>query len=721
MLSTLICVVGLGQVVNDPILDLELEMERREWIPPETSLPKEFVETARFMFKHGLADPSGGELSYVRIDRDVTSQQILRFGENREEDEVRVGWVIDFDHIREPIFVGLDGLLYIAKERIGKAPNSAILSSNSNFLLGNQVKGLTVVALLLRAGDVEASEGLFKFLMSEYETEKSGAGNVLQKSWIHYATSVRMSRGIDAFMRGLDEEAFRQFDAVSRNSEVWRSILLSGRTIEETGYDPLRRASQSIGLVNDTSRRIESHRSPFDEEFLGSLSRVEAIDYCIQYLDESRLAGYWMTSSRSEGDNVPLVRLVEFGDDAVPSLLHVAESDNRYVRETYYPFSRRHGDVLQVVQVKRIALEALEVLMFGLLVGTPDEKLDQAKAFWSKYKSEPPTDRLYLFLQDEEVSVERKLRASKWVSGYATRYNSIGEFETFDFLEDKGTTVFVDILRQKSNPSFTEVLQKLVALEAQKPGGGLSAEFAQHLFKWSASDALPSLTLASDSVAVTSDQHMANLARLACARDFLGDPDAFKEYAEALVSYKPRNGRRYEIIAPIALYAGNPYIEEIAGTVFKDSENAWHPQNLHLPLHGHELRSHLLSVPEFQDAVLEILNDKEEIGVLHWVGQQVWIAPASEYEYRRPVGIKLDVLADPDNSKQEVTLRNSDSMAYVLSQLQGAPRFSPLWPKVKRDATIPRIRDFVIRMSASIDSIVSVHDVGRLPDYYKRG
>ena len=720
MLSTLICVAGIANAINDPILELELEMSKREWTPPETTLPAEFVKAAQFLFRNGMADPSGGQLSYVRVENKWQFESSVAIGGSAPSYDIQLGWVIEAEGVEQPLIVGLDGLLYVASSVSNKAKSSALLGAKPALIGNFNDPGLSVVALLLKSGDIEAAEGLFSFLTSNQPERRSSAGDRLKQAWVQHAVSARMNQGIDAFKRKDDHEAYRHFYSVTQNADMWRSVLLQGRTIESLGYAPLRRASQARMLSEDLHRRLVLSREPFDELKLRSLPTSNGIEYCIEFLDESRLAGFWSTGAATVGDNVPVSKLAQYGDEAIPYLLQVAETDTRFARETHDPFSRRIGQVDTVVEVKRIALEALEVLMFGALVGTPEEKLAQAKVFWEQYKSNAPMDRLMLFLQDEDVSIEQKLRATRWVSDYALRYDETGKIESFDFRDDPSTKRQAEELRKKQNPSYSETLIRLIQDESRSLGGGRSSDLAVHLYKWSVSDALASLKLASEKTEAKNEQLMANLARIACARDSLGDPDAFKEYASAIEEYDFKNPFRYEIVAPIALYSSNPHIQAVTNTVVLDEQSVWHPSNLHRPLGGREIRTHLLAVPQFQDTVFSILDDQTEIGGLKMIGLEAWLTHIAAPDKPRRVAIKLDLLSEAVRLNEPRTLRQCDSMAYVLSGLAGAPEFSPFWSREKRDEAIKQIRDYVIKNSETLTSMVDVSDTGRLPDYFGR-
>ncbi|MBN1910767.1 MAG: hypothetical protein JW818_13560 [Pirellulales bacterium] len=234
----------------------------------------------------------------------------------------------------------------------------------------------------------------------------------------------------------------------------------------------------------------------------------------------------------------------------------------------------------------------------------------------------------------------------------------------------------------------------------------LGCDMACCLARWEPEAALPALRrltatchkamnaskAADGSMAVSFPDRSDCLEVLVLARAGTGDLAVLDDYATWV--------RRGEVgvMELLYRYRDHPKMAETARRLFLDKASPWRPrlapvwasQQKRLSLA--ELRSPRITLPAFRERLLQLLEDREQVGQAV-VESRERILLGLEHPDEEASTTPDDPLCPPPGAK--VPYRMCDACAYALSGLEGAPRCKLFWPEKERDRAVAQCRAFL--------------------------
>ena len=296
-------------------------------------------------------------------------------------------------------------------------------------------------------------------------------------------------------------------------------------------------------LLADLGRRAkEGYRVNVVESGLPNITnQAERVAALIRDLDLVA-ARQWSQPGWVNLPEDPIVSaLIQEGDPAVEPLLDCVDNDKRLTRSV--GFGRdflRSRTVIPVHDAARVAL--LSILQAGFGDGTAE-----IRAYWNKYKGMKLEDRWYAILNDDTAGSQWGEAASRItqpenVATFPGGYSMIKQVPTNAPVPMRG-----EILRGKSNPSVAELMaRRALEVPTNNPNAyDLSAacQMAFCLAAWDPPAALPvagTLSKRTCTVMMYSGQQLGTLVtKLAMARANAGDPRAFDDYADWIITTTP--------------------------------------------------------------------------------------------------------------------------------------------------------------------------------------
>ncbi|HXH62168.1 MAG TPA: hypothetical protein VNI20_12520 [Fimbriimonadaceae bacterium] len=703
------------QTQEDPVVVLERGMESRAWVPPKTSLPKEFVDVAKFMFAHGLADPSGGSLRLAKV-------RTFSDSSGREQDREVAGWVLPQEVDGQSLIVSMGGLIYRCIEVEGPTTVAELTKGEfkSHFVLSpvqgdeKDPRSCTVaVALLLKAGLVEDAERIFD------DRFKNAAGEYGSLLVNDYATR-RFMRAVGAHMFGDDRLAQRDSGSLNRNlADLKVEYLASppkGAALDQENV--LGYLAPVESLYSDSSRRLFVMRPKLDLDSLKPLPIDRKVSTLIYYLDDVSARQLSQPGGVTLAMDPIVEALIKIGDQAVEPLLEVYEGDQRLTRSVSY--FRDFAPGRNLISVKSAARAALEGILQYPGVGSGPGGRPTAKElrdYWRTFKGVPLVERKYAELKDDIASPEQWLNAADFITE-RTNVQRLDQYTT-RAIDPKPGQAFGfrgEPLRDGRSPSVTELMTKRIHQVMGSDDFRNSSSYFQldkavrlekMLFNWDPRGSMASLKELTERIKSApgpSRYQMSQLIRevpdlsfLTVCRLRLEDESAADDYASFLERVERGTGFfEFEAsFAPLYLFPGNARLQELSRMLFADEASSWHPVHAQMGLSLSEFGTRLLEVPAYRKSVLGLLSDRAVVGKVSFVDDRY------KYELDKHMGAGgPPITRDEAESLQlkptgDLPLRVCDVVAYALTRLKGAPTFSPVWPEGKKDASMAKIRAFI--------------------------
>jgi hypothetical protein len=289
-----------------------------------------------------------------------------------------------------------------------------------------------------------------------------------------------------------------------------------------------------------------------------------------------------------------------------------------------------------------------------------------------------------------------------------------------------------EAIRSHSNPTLSELLARR-ARELCGSGRVVSSQngfacanglrLSLLLEKWDPSAAQTSLRVVSRRAMEMGVRPMgwadilpltaAGLVEALEARHRLGDTEVWIEYADwvrKLEDVSSSDGIR--IFWPLALHGNEPSLRGMARQLFLDPDGPYNPARLdksQYPNGGRAERmalTPLLAIPEFRQAILQMLDDKTVVG-------ESWVDEKGAMTVRRGDSIGRSgpdpsVRMDPRTPKvgEKRDVRLCDKMAMTLMRLKGVPEFQPYWPDTDKDEAIGQLASYLRANPARIEELL---------------
>jgi hypothetical protein len=386
--------------------------------------------------------------------------------------------------------------------------------------------------------------------------------------------------------------------------------------------------------------------------------------------------------------------LIREGEAAVDPLLDCLEHDKRLTRRANYaPNDTFPGRT--IVPVSTAAVTAIQAILHVRF----DGGLPEMRAYWNTYRSLKLEDRWYAVLRDDTAR-------SRWLEA-AGQIIEPGGLTTVPHARtgaglpalNKPERMPGEILRTKSDPSISELMAKR-ALDFSKGDSdpydlAAACQMGLCLAVWDAPSAGPVVqTLSKHCRTAMEDpsQKLGSfLTKLAIARAWAADPNAFEDYAEWLSTTTPDQLSFPAPLEPLTEYPTNSVLQSAAEKIFDASNSQW--SGLSLSRWPDDLASSQLArVPAIRRYLVRELDRKEVIGSAHWEGGLHYSISngTGSMSYELPV-------AEQPAMGAKAQLRSCDWLAVLLS-INGTiprPRYNPFPPDAQRDAALETIKDYL--------------------------
>jgi hypothetical protein len=715
--------------------------QHEAWTAPATKLPKFLVTATGLLFEQGVADPRGCEYREVEVGNEWMGKAHGFVLPERADASGR--FVVCWDGLVYPaLTVGAPANLdsdvndLAAKLKQGRDAgeatrfNPGVCWSFSNErpsrfgFSGVDDRSPIKLCLLLRLGRADLAESLFAA-----GTSWTPAGRVRDLTDYHISyTTLAVDWASSAFgwlvtahMSGEDVIALDTARKLAkfRDLTVARADAMGfprpDRPVEGRPGSVSRFyfLTQLDELLRDHERRASvPARGPIPKRGTDASVRIAALIRDLDQIDEQQM----MSPGGAYPGHSPLVHaLIAEGDEAVPPLLTVVESDNRLTRSV----SNGRGGSLQrfVHPVSEAAIAALIGILkthefddrrfSGWTSHDPAARKALAasiRQYWEKTRSVPLVERWYRTLRDDSAGPARWLEAAV---GIVEPQIAPGMPRP-----KRGTQPMPgEPLRGGRDPSVTALITRRVTdiERTANPQSPYDQAFASAcrmgsiLATWDKQASLQVLKQLMTQCRERSDHWLARndsgsfdrglasyLAEFTDVRLELGDLGVLDEYASWLRTTTPKmlEYATYDVWKPLLAHHDHPALAAAAKWLFNDPNSPW--VGLVPEAHGllsqpfdNLVASPLVVVPEFRSGVLARLADKAELGSVKrgkngFIERKIKGLPtiSSSATDRNFDGVAVDV---------EYPFRRCDFLASNLAELEGCPRFDLFWPEARRD------------------------------------
>jgi hypothetical protein len=390
--------------------------------------------------------------------------------------------------------------------------------------------------------------------------------------------------------------------------------------------------------------------------------------------------------------------LIRCGDDAVDPLLDSLEHGNQLTRS---------GNGERVADVANLLLNQIIDPGYGDLAlpnsrpdfSTADDRSLYARVlgdYWKKFRGVSPAERRLEMLSDDHAPPEQWLRAANWIV----------ELDGSQKRRLQG-----ELLREKANPSVTELLQKRIDGLNQNDDADDEAAHARAeaavsltfaLALWDGKSAIKPLNAELEHCQQTSgmSQHLPGIAE-ELAR--LGDRSRLSIYADWISSYHRPSDANFtvQVFAPLWMFPDDPSIARAAEKLFNGPTSEWNPLGVFADSYNKPLAaSPLLAVDSFRNQLLRALANQSPCGTIT-IGSNLETKSEGLVDpYGRVEIPSAATHVAPANVPQ--TIRRCDYVAEQLALFGGAPEIQCYWPQADRDAAIKAVAEFLRKYSGNL-------------------
>jgi hypothetical protein len=716
MLAHISFVMKIGLVVHQQTMN---------WVPPETTLPREFVESVKFVLSHGFADPRGGSFSIATIKTSNIWNPTL------QETRVR-GWILPSKHGQQKIIVLPNGLSYpIVSVIRGADINEGLVEPLQNNEMGMKHSfdsRYSACACLLLTGNTSLAEKQFPLNnINPFPNTFMGISSEYLNRRFH--------RAVEAHMRGDDVLALADSSTLKRDYFAYEqeaTRLLGIKYFEnlarpDWGGDgkpiAFRTLNQLDALVADSSRRIQNHESTPSLEAILLLPKDKRIIELLRMLDQVSVRQY----SQPGGVDLvvdPVVQaIVDIGNDAGSNLIDTIEFDKRLTRAV--SFGRDFFPERNLLTVRNAALSALRAI-----TGIDDFQGDGAaldvkklRAYWTQYGSMTPSERWLATLADDSQSPRQWLAAAENIVDQRVYVTVAGGFR--GYRENVSGPMRGESLRKKVLPSVTDVMANRARMlfgannKYSSDSARYPLEMCIALARWNPDAALECLKDVSREIVAfavkerssfTFDYQGKYLADVFEIRHQLGDSEALSEYADFLIRM-PHHSLSTENCRGIRLLAKYPNHPDCAKAIFELFEKDGSPWNIKESLLVKDspvqvkymLASPLIALGPFREVAKRMLSDKTIIG-------RVWREGKTIHEFTDHSNGTSQIsdaeLHDPSivSDGESTPFRICDQFAEMFNRYEwnNAPRFYRYRTIAARDRTIEEIGKYIDEIATKV-------------------
>ena len=718
------------------------------WSPPKSNLPTNYVSATALLFEQGLADPRGCD--YRELEVGTGNVWCGDGGVVKTH-----GWVLP-SRGEQRFAIGWNGLVYPAVSigtnadlaaDVATMATKGIVSWQSAISEGMSVEVNTLQGirgcLLLRLGKVDLATEFWlaqarrgtgyrnEMMIRIGQTNNVVLTNEIKLpeadpylTWASDWAWTLLDRMICAHERGDEKLALadaRQLAAAQPQIET----ECAKRGFKRQPYWDSRRQKEMQPYLNfleqlpqllaDLDRRDKEgvRVSVITRGVTNITDQAERVQALVRDLDLVQAHQWGQPGAVNLPEDSIVSALIGEGDAAVEPLLDCLQHDERLTRSV--GFGRDFHRSRTVIAVKSAADVALKsILQAGF------SNAAEMRAYWNQYKSLKIEDRWYAILNDDNAR-------NRWQEAAANivRPDNVTRFPGgFSMEKPLPTNAPVrlrgEVLRSKTNPSITEILARH-ALEVPTNNIGsydLSAccQMAEYLARWDAQAALPvarTLSKRATTVMKYSGQQLGNyLTRLSLARAQAGDPNAFDDYAEWIVTTMPAQFEQsnLECLEPFRKCPTNIMLQAAAEKLFSQTNSAWGSLPWKNNFGRGAVESDLVAVPAYRVLLCRELAKTNSCGTVTLERPGYLRFNIEDLHPSGTFGISL-----PDGSMATngsiAQVRWCDWVAVALANGKHIAPFDPFAPTTNRDLLIQQA---ISRLESSLHETKLDHMQPRL-------
>ncbi len=683
-----------------------------------TNLPPDVVNTALFLFSHGLADPANGTY------REATIETSDIWRGNTRSQKVHAFQIGSTNKV-----VAWSGLEYEATS-LGKSIDLAqdVRSSLSNIVQGAGLghfgnsegvyaaspNHVTASLLLLRYGRSDLAEEVY----TRVEKNAINSNRLQSKdAWFHSTRqylSNRYDRALAAHMRGDDHLALTDFSNLSQNYKSFvheadrrLSKTQSQDDSEVDPSNPIAFIYSANQLAEDIRERIDKPQKPIDLQSLDAKTQPERIRLLITAMNQIDERKGGQPGSVSINQSPIIKALISEGDAAVEPLMDCIETDQRYTRSVGFArdFSV-HRNPISVATCARVALDSL------LRVSTSETSgqlwpVDKIREYWKVNKGITLEAAWYRDLLDDSTDYRTWELAARNITSRATNAHAGGlpplRGESLRYNREPTVTQ----LFHRRALELIDVKNTAASRDAWKAKSGIDIALASYV--WDRQASLPTLQAVSHDVLnpkseiTPSPVFLARVSRVFAVRMKLGDRDAIDEYTKLLTKLShqsdPHIVGEVGILQVLWEQQNSPKIRELANRIFLERNSQWNIQNWTKSGVADRLvalvNTPALLIPGFRKALAEAI-------LIHtdWATGRIERRDSLyTLSYRAKGG--QGILGNQENVPanrigEDFPITSSDFLILNMRTIRGLPKFEAFWDEGRKSKARQKVVAFLL-------------------------
>ena len=705
--------IGAACLFSTSFASARTEQKPAPWVPPQTSLPKEFVDAVAFMLENGLEDPRGAKFIAATVkqaNQSVTTQKL------------DMGWLKK----DQKTFLSSTGNVHkVARVRtVGQTTDAVIEEDPIRHVFGPQYRLRAAEILIL--GEAKSAEEVYK---------KDHQSSNIFLDVTRDLLAIKFLAAVESHLNGADKETLDKVTELQKLRPLYEAKAAEGMTQDEIkmrteyAFPPVTKESRLYSFLGpidamskDASRRLsQSKKLPDPEKIKNQADRIAARIFLLDQVD----AKQWGQPGGVNLVGDPRVKaLVDEGEAAMEPLLKAMAEDNRLTRSVSFGrdfFPQRH--VISVAEAARAAIQSL--LSVTLSADTRAGEVDAYRSYWLKTKGLSMEERWMKELEDESAGMLRWMDAAR---SLFMRTNSTKEGQWVRTVPaapgEPEPKLKAEVLRKKVNPSLSELLARRSRRFITGEGKGVfdyqnSLHFSLYLYQWDPEAALPLLQTAVRATILESRRRSGQgyvdivgppLAQAVAARYKLGDKAAFDEWFDWIKTIEPIAGNdRGRSLYPLYALRNEPSVQKATDELFAGKDSKWNLRNL-AKTDPYAIRhfafTFFIGTQSVREALIDILSDETEIATVSLNGSQMTIkfgnsslgSSVSEEQRSKETHMPMIVGEQP--------VRVCDYVAYLIESLKGAPRVALYWPKEYRNEALVKLREYMKNLPKNLNEVL---------------
>jgi hypothetical protein len=689
------------------------EQKPAPWVPPQTTLPKEFVEAVAFMLENGLEDPRGAKFLLASVRRSNQSDSSVT---------LVLGWL----RADKKTLLSTTGQVYPVSSVKPKGDQTSVVvdAAPIRHVFGPQYRLKAAEMLIL--GDAKGAEEIYK--------KDHQSPNIFLDVTRDFL-AIKFLAAVESHINGADKETLDEVRELQKLRPLYEAKAAEGMTEDEIrrrtqdAYPPVTKESRLYSFLSpidamgiDASRRLSQKKKLPDPEKIEN--QAERIAARILLLDQVNVQQRGQPGGVDLASDTRVRALIDEGDGAIEPLLKTLADDDRLTRSVsfwrdFFPLR----NVISVAGAARAAIQSL--LSVALTADTRAGEVEAYRSYWLKTKGLSMEERRMKELENESAGMQRWMDAAR---SLFMRTNSTKEGQWVrtvpTTLGEPEPKLKAEVLRKKVNPSLSELLARRSRRFLTAESKGVfdyyySLHFSLYLYQWDPEVALPLLQTSVKATILESRRWGGQgnvdiigppLAQAVAARHKLGDKAAFQEWFDWIKTKEPIAGNdRGRSLYPLYALRNDPSVQKATDELFAGKGSKWNLRTL-AKTDPYAIRhfafSFFIGTQSVNEALIDILSDETEIATVSLRGSQMTIkfgnsslgSSVSEEQRSKETHMPMIVGEQP--------VRVCDYVAYLIESLKGAPRVAPYWPKDDRNSALVKLREYIKNLPKDLNEVL---------------